>query len=59
MKKALNAWSVPANVPFEALFPALKQAGFDAVELNLDAAGPARTRSRPRRRRRSCARSAR
>lgn len=38
MKKALNAWSVPANVPFEALFPALKQAGFDAVELNLDAA---------------------
>ena len=39
MKKALNAWSVPANVPFEALFPALKQAGFDAVELNLDAAG--------------------
>lgn len=39
MKKALNAWSVPANVPFEALFPALKKAGFDAVELNLDAAG--------------------
>ena len=39
MKKALNAWSVPANVPFEELFPALKKAGFDAVELNLDAAG--------------------
>ncbi len=39
MKKALNAWSVPANVPFEAMFPALKKAGFDAVELNLDAVG--------------------
>ena len=39
MKKALNAWSVPADVSFEAMFPALKKAGFDGVELNLDAAG--------------------
>lgn len=37
MKKALNAWSVPGDVPFEVLFPALKAAEFDGVELNLDA----------------------
>ena len=39
MKKSLNAWTVPDNVTFERMFSALKQAGFDGVELNLDAAG--------------------
>ncbi len=37
MKKALNAWSVPGNVPFPELFAQLSAAGFDGVELNLDA----------------------
>ena len=39
MKKSLNAWSVPDGVGFEEMFTALKRAGFDGVELNLDAAG--------------------
>lgn len=39
MKKSLNAWSVPENVGFEDMFRALKKAGFDAVELNVDAVG--------------------
>ena len=39
MKKSLNAWSVPAEVGFEEMFASLKRAGFDAVELNLDAPG--------------------
>lgn len=39
MKKALNAWSVPSEVGFEEMFASLKKAGFDAVELNLDAPG--------------------
>lgn len=39
MKKSLNAWSVPDGVGFEEMFASLKQAGFDGVELNLDAPG--------------------
>ncbi len=39
MKKSLNAWSVPDGVDFEEMFTALKRAGFDGVELNLDAVG--------------------
>jgi len=39
MKKSLNAWSVPKDVGFEEMFSALKGAGFDGVELNLDPAG--------------------
>ena len=39
MKKSLNAWSVPSEVGFEEMFVSLKKAGFDAVELNLDAPG--------------------
>ena len=37
MKKALNAWSVPGDVAFPELFAQLSAAGFDGVELNLDA----------------------
>lgn len=36
MKKALNAWTVPAQVSFEELFQKLSAAGYDGVELNLD-----------------------
>ena len=39
MKKALNAWSVDDNAGFNAMFEQLKKAGFDGVELNLDAPG--------------------
>lgn len=39
MKKALNAWSVPASVSFEEMFRALSKAGFEGVELNVDAPG--------------------
>ncbi|MBR3504923.1 MAG: sugar phosphate isomerase/epimerase [Clostridia bacterium] len=42
MKKSLNAWTVPDDVPFEPMFAALKRAGFDGVELNLDPAGRSR-----------------
>ncbi|MDI9498500.1 MAG: sugar phosphate isomerase/epimerase family protein [Bacillota bacterium] len=39
MKKALNAWSVPPGVDFEDLFRDLAAAGFEGVELNVDAPG--------------------
>lgn len=39
MKKALNAWSVNGNESFSQMFAHLSEAGFDAVELNLDGAG--------------------
>ena len=39
MKKALNAWTVEASLDFETTFAAVKSAGFDALELNLDAEG--------------------
>ncbi len=39
MKKALNAWSVPGDVPFSEMFRQLSSAGFEGVELNLDADG--------------------
>lgn len=39
MKKAINAWSVPGQVPFEELFARLSSAGFEGVELNLDGEG--------------------
>ena len=39
MKKALNAWSVPSEVPFDAMFASLAKAGFEGVELNVDRAG--------------------
>ncbi len=39
MKKAINAWTVEASLDFEATFAAVKNAGFEALELNLDAEG--------------------
>jgi len=39
MKKSLNAWSLEGNLSFEESFAAVKNAGFDGIELNLDANG--------------------
>ncbi|HOJ09839.1 MAG TPA: sugar phosphate isomerase/epimerase family protein [Clostridiales bacterium] len=37
MKKAINAWSVPSHITFEEMFRDISNAGFDGIELNLDA----------------------
>ncbi|NMB95278.1 MAG: TIM barrel protein, partial [Clostridiaceae bacterium] len=37
MKKAINAWSVPNHVTFAEMFSDISKAGFDGIELNLDA----------------------
>ena len=39
MKKSINAWSVNKRTTCKEMFSKLKQAGFDAVELNLDGEG--------------------
>jgi len=39
MKKALNAWTVDNSTGFEEMFKQLKEAGFEGIELNLDAVG--------------------
>lgn len=39
MKKSLNAWTVEPEFDFEATFAAVKKAGFDGIELNVDAPG--------------------
>ncbi len=39
MKIAINAWSAPADVSFQDLFRKIAAAGFDGIELNLDAEG--------------------
>lgn len=39
MKKSINAWSVENSMGFSEMFMSLADAGFEAVELNLDAAG--------------------
>ena len=39
MKKAINAWSVDSKVNFEDMFKQIKDAGFDGIELNVDAKG--------------------
>ena len=39
MKSALNAWSCPKDQDFKGMFAALKKAGFDGVELNIDMPG--------------------
>lgn len=38
MKKSINAWSIDSKTDFEKMFSELSEAGFDAVELNVDAA---------------------
>ncbi len=37
MKKAINAWSVPGNITFAEMFRDISSAGFEGIELNLDA----------------------
>lgn len=39
MKKAINAWSVPKHVTFREMFNDISRAGFDGIELNVDAEG--------------------
>ena len=39
MKKAINAWSVDSKAGFEDMFAQIKAAGFDGIELNVDAEG--------------------
>ena len=39
MKKAINAWSVEASTGFEDMFRQVSEAGFDGIELNIDAEG--------------------
>lgn len=41
MKKSINGWSIPGDVSFEDMFKKLSKAGFDGVELNVDAPGSA------------------
>ncbi len=37
MKKAINAWSVPKHITFAEMFRDISGAGFEGIELNLDA----------------------
>ncbi|MEG0768138.1 MAG: sugar phosphate isomerase/epimerase family protein, partial [Clostridia bacterium] len=37
MKKAINAWTIPENVSFADMFRDISGAGFDGIELNIDA----------------------
>ncbi|MBR6529838.1 MAG: sugar phosphate isomerase/epimerase [Clostridia bacterium] len=39
MKRSVNAWAVGADYGFEETFAKVKAAGFEAIELNLDADG--------------------
>ncbi|MDD5602463.1 MAG: sugar phosphate isomerase/epimerase [Eubacteriales bacterium] len=39
MKKSVNAWTIPADVGFRDMFAVISSAGFDGIELNLDAPG--------------------
>ena len=41
MKTSLNAWSVEGSLGMEDMFRAVSRAGFDGIELNLDAPGGA------------------
>lgn len=36
MKKAINAWTVPSQVPFREMFQQIGAAGYEGIELNLD-----------------------
>jgi hexulose-6-phosphate isomerase len=39
MKKSINAWTVDAKSGFEETFKAVKEAGFEGIELNIDRNG--------------------
>lgn len=39
MKKSINAWAADSAVGFEELFRQVRNAGFDGIELNVDAVG--------------------
>ena len=39
MKKSINAWTVDDKVNFEGMFIAVKEAGFEGIELNVDKDG--------------------
>jgi hexulose-6-phosphate isomerase len=39
MKKSINAWTVDAKDGFEDMFRAVKEAGFEGIELNIDKDG--------------------
>ncbi len=41
MKRALNAWTVEGSLNMEETFAAVAEAGFEAIELNVDAPGAA------------------
>ena len=40
MLKSLNAWTVDASTGFAEMFRQVRAAGFDGIELNVDAPGP-------------------
>ena len=39
MKKSINAWSIPGQISFEEMFRQIHEAGFEGIELNVDAPG--------------------
>lgn len=39
MKKSINAWSIPSQVPMDEMFRQAAEAGFDGIELNIDKEG--------------------
>ena len=39
MKKSINAWTIPDSFTFEETFACVAKAGFDGLELNVDAPG--------------------
>ncbi|MGI6172999.1 MAG: sugar phosphate isomerase/epimerase family protein [Christensenellales bacterium] len=39
MKKSVNAWTIPDSFSFEECFACAKKAGFEGIELNVDAPG--------------------
>ncbi|MCL2773107.1 MAG: sugar phosphate isomerase/epimerase [Oscillospiraceae bacterium] len=39
MKKSINAWSIDSKTNFDDMFSQIKKAGFDGIELNVDAKG--------------------
>ena len=43
MKRALNAWTVDSALSMEETFAAVAAAGFEGIELNVDAEGKSPT----------------